>query len=168
MAPEIVTGWRPGVIGGITGGFGRYFARTMGFGAEFEAKVAGIVATVAVRDGPDDLVLSAWEGEAFAGGLLIDGAPAGRAPGWAQLRTFIVTAPGQGLGRRLMGVAMAHLDARGLACTLETIAGLDPARRLYEAHGFTLAAEAEDRTWGRPVREQRFDRPAGGLPGSGG
>ncbi len=40
---------------------------------------------------------------------------------------------------------------------LYTFAGLDSARRLYEQAGFKLKEEQEANTWGRPMREQRFE-----------
>jgi hypothetical protein len=39
---------------------------------------------------------------------------------------------------------------------LTTFAGLDAARALYERHGFVLAEERTERTWGEPVTEQKF------------
>jgi hypothetical protein len=39
---------------------------------------------------------------------------------------------------------------------LWTFEGLDAARHLYESQGFCLAEEKEDRTWGKPIKEQKF------------
>jgi hypothetical protein len=41
---------------------------------------------------------------------------------------------------------------------LNTFAGLDAARRLYERAGFVLTQQQTDTTWGIPVEEQRFER----------
>ncbi|MEO1687568.1 MAG: GNAT family N-acetyltransferase [Pseudomonadota bacterium] len=157
---EIARGYRPALIGEIAAAHARWYAAHWGFGLAFEAKVAAGLAEYMSRAGDDDLTLSAWEGETFAGSLIVDAHdPACRA-GEAHLRWFIAVKPGAGLGKRLMGEATAWLDARGLACFLDTFAGLDAARRLYEAHGFALAREASDRTWGVTVTEQRFERPS--------
>jgi hypothetical protein len=40
---------------------------------------------------------------------------------------------------------------------LNTFAGLDAARALYEQAGFRLVQEVEAQTWGRVMREQRFE-----------
>lgn len=151
----------PGLIGEIAATHGRYYAREWGFGAVFEAKVAWDCAEFMLRAGEDDLILSASAGDRFAGSLILDTHDP-EAPGLSHLRWFIVTdaAGGRGLGRRLMGEAMTWLDTQDLGCFLTTFAGLDVARRLYEAHGFHLTHEDTGETWGSPVTEQRFDRPA--------
>lgn len=159
MSVEIREGWVPGAVGEIAAAHGRYYAEHWDFGPVFESKVAGGLAAFAGRMGADDLMLTAWKGADFAGSLVID-ANDPAAGGLDQLHWFFVAAPGRGLGARLMERAMAHVDARGRACVLETFAGLDAARRLYERHGFVLTDETEARTWGTPVREQRFERPA--------
>jgi len=52
---------------------------------------------------------------------------------------------------RRTGRRLVHLD---------TFAGLDAARALYERAGFRLVAEQAGETWGRVVTEQRFERHA--------
>jgi len=157
---EIRRGHPPALIGEIVAAHARWYAAHWGFGLAFEAKVAAALAEYMARAGEDDLTLSAWDGEAFAGSLIVDAHDPACRPGEAHLRWFIAARPGSGLGRRLMAEATAWLNARSLACFLDTFAGLDAARRLYEAHGFALVAEAPDRTWGVEVTEQRFERPA--------
>ena len=62
-----------------------------------------------------------------------------------------------GLGHRLLAKGLANLRAAGLlGAYLDTFAGLDAARRVYEKAGFRQISEAEGDTWGTPVREQRF------------
>lgn len=155
-------GWTPGLIGEIAAAHARYYAPNWGFGPGFEATVAEGAAAFFRRAGEGDLALSARTlAGGFAGSLILDAHdPAARPPGTAHLRWFIAAQPGAGLGRALMAEAMAWLDARGLACWLDTFRGLDAARRLYEAQGFVLVTEAEAETWGRRVVEQRFERPA--------
>ena len=41
---------------------------------------------------------------------------------------------------------------------LTSFRGLDPARALYERHGFRLVEEREAGSWGTSVLEQRFER----------
>lgn len=158
MTIRLETGPRPGLIGEIAAHHGRYYAANWGFGTFFEAKVARECAEFASRARDPDLVLSAWEGDAFAGSLILDFHDP-EAPGLAHLRWFIVTRPGAGLGNRMMNAAMAHLDARAIPCFLTTFAGLDAARALYDRCGFRLATEQEAESWGVRVREQRFERP---------
>ncbi len=69
---------------------------------------------------------------------------------------------GEGYGRRLLEAALSFVDRRNHPEThLWTFAGLDAARRLYEANGFTLVEERPGAQWGQEVREQRFVRKRG-------
>lgn len=158
-APTFTEGWMPGLIGEIASAHARYYSAAWGFGAFFEGKVATGLSGFVARMEADDLLLSVREGGGFGGAITIDlHDPEGG--GLAHLRWFIVTAPGRGHGRALMARAMAHLDRHGRACYLDTFAGLDPARHLYEAHGFRLTRESVADNWGSDVTEQRFERPA--------
>jgi GNAT superfamily N-acetyltransferase len=89
--------------------------------------------------------------------IVIDGDLAARE---AHLRWFIVdeSLRGMGVGRVLLERAMAFVDAHYDETYLWTFKGLDAARHLYEAAGFTLAEESEGRQWGSVVVEQRFVR----------
>jgi len=160
MTVTLHTAYRPGLIGDIAAAHARHYATHWNFGVYFEAKVARDCAAFAERAGVGDLILSAWQGETFAGSLILDAHDPDAPAGWAHLRWFIVTSPGHGLGARLMESAMAFLDDRNLPCYLTTFAGLDAARRLYERCGFALTDEREAETWGIRVREQWFERPA--------
>jgi ribosomal protein S18 acetylase RimI-like enzyme len=158
---RLQTGVHPGLIGEIAAHHGRYYAANWGFGTFFEAKVATECAAFLSRARSPDLTLSARDGDAFAGSLILDFHDPD-APDIAHLRWFIVARSGHGLGQRMMTAAMAHLDAAGRPCFLTTFQGLDAARALYERHGFTLTAEVEAESWGIRVTEQRFDRPPRG------
>ena len=160
MPITIASTYRPGLIGGIASAHARYYAEHWDFGVYFEAKVATESAAFMARAGADDLVLSAWEGEGFAGSLIVDAHDTQAPSGMAHLRWFIVTVPGQGLGAKMIERAMDWLDARALPCFLTTFRGLDAARALYERHGFVLTDETEAETWGTRVAEQRFERRA--------
>jgi len=48
-----------------------------------------------------------------------------------------------------------HLDLQ--VVYLNTLAGLDAARALYERAGFRLVREIDAQTWGRAMHEQRFE-----------
>lgn len=160
MTAAFERGWRPGVIGDIVVAHGRYYARDWGFGAFFEAKVAGELAAFVGRYDPArDLLLAARRNEDFLGAVVVDGSDPELAPGQAHLRWFITTgaARGTGLGGRLMAEAMSFLARSGAdGCYLTTFAGLHAARRLYERHGFVLTEETQADSWGVVVREQRF------------
>lgn len=156
-----VSGWRPGVVGEIVRLHARFYAEAWGFGPEFEAKVAAGLADFLPRcDRPRSALFTAWTGTRCVGSVAIDGEDAQARPHEAHLRWFIVSSDvrGQGVGAHLMRQAMTFLRTSELAtCWLDTFAGLDAARALYERHGFVLVREAEAASWGRSVREQRFE-----------
>jgi GNAT superfamily N-acetyltransferase len=182
MAGEIeIGGYGPGALGRIVELHADYYARHWGFGPYFEAKVAGDLADFLSRgesggESADDRLWCARAAGRLVGAIAIDGANAARAGKWGQtlisaaappdpgetgahLRWFIVeeALQGAGLGARLLDGALAFCRARGFASVyLWTFAGLDAARRLYEARGFRLAEEAPAETWGTRVVEQRF------------
>ncbi|KPF46910.1 helix-turn-helix domain-containing GNAT family N-acetyltransferase [Rhizobium sp. AAP43] len=160
---EIVTGYHPGLIAGITGMHIAYYADTAGFGRSFEAVVASGLADFCSRlDHAENEVWTVMRGGRILGSLAIDGQDL--APGVAHLRWFILDASlrGLGFGRRLMAQALAFVDARPFERTdLWTFEGLHAARHLYEAHGFVLAEQYAGDQWGRDVQEQRFTRWAG-------
>ena len=94
--------------------------------------------------------------DATVGSVAIDGRA--RENG-AHLRWFIVDdrLRGGGVGAALIDSALAFCRQRAFdSVYLWTFAGLDAARRLYEARGFRLEQEVEAETWGRRVREQKF------------
>lgn len=156
----IAAGYQPGVVGRITEMHALAYARTSGFGRAFEAVVGGGLAEFAGRlDDPRNEIWAATRGGEVVGSVAIDGEDMG--PGVAHLRWFIVddALRGGGVGTRLLDAALAFADAQGVAETqLWTFAGLDAARRLYEARGFVLAEERPGSQWGSEVLEQRFVR----------
>lgn len=156
-------GYHPGVIADIVGLHARYYSQHHGFGAPFETLVATELAEfVSAHDPERDLLLSAVDGEALMGAIVIDHTVSAAGEG-AKLRWFVVSdaARGRGLGRALMERAMAFCDANAYApVTLSTFAGLDAARHLYEAFGFKLMKEATIDRWHGGVGEQIFVRGA--------
>lgn len=160
-AVTIESGYRSGMIGRSTEMHAAFYRR-VGFGAYFEAQVAaGLAAFVQRLDRPVNGLWSAVESGRIVGTVAIDGEDLNA--GLAHLRWFIVDdgQRGGGTGRRLLSEALSFCDRTGFTEThLWTFKGLDAARHLYEANGFTLDDEQPGRQWGEEVTEQRFVRKA--------
>lgn len=157
----IAEGYAPGLIGRIVEMHASYYSRLAGFGAVFEALVAGGLADFAPRLGnPRNAIWHARKDDRIVGGIAIDGEDLGE--GLGHLRWFIVDdgIRGAGVGKALIREAMAFCDRQGFREThLWTFKGLDAARGLYESHGFSLAEEYRGDQYGAEVLEQRFTRP---------
>jgi len=157
---EIVTGYRPGMIGRIAEMHGRYYAEHYQFGYFFEAKVAAGLAEFAGRlEQADNQIWLAMDKGVIVGSVAIDGQDLG--DNQAHLRWFILdeSCQGSGVGNRLLTEAMRFCDQRGFRATqLWTFSGLNAARRLYERFGFTLTNEWQGDQWGATMTEQQFSR----------
>jgi GNAT superfamily N-acetyltransferase len=153
-----IDGYVPGSIGRIVEMHGTYYARNWRLGPVFEAQVARELGELMERfDAKRDGFWIARDGDEVAGCVAIDGRGA---PAAARLRFFIVdeSRRGTGLGARLMRAALEFCrDAGFHSVFLTTFAGLDAARKLYERHGFVLAGQKPDRSWGAEVLAQRFE-----------
>lgn len=153
---RVHTGWFPGLVGDIAALHARHYAASHGFGAPFEAKVAAELGAFLARPhGPGDFFRAAEEGGRALGSLAIEDEGEGR----AHLRWFILDGAlrGQGLGRRWMGEALAHIRARGFRETyLWTLEGLPAAAKLYAEAGFLEAERVTGTQWFRPVTELRL------------
>ena len=150
----------PGIVADIVGAHARHYAQAWSFGMKFEVKVAADLAGFLLNMNRDrDLLLVAKRtDERFLGSIAIDGVDHGDRG--AHLRWFIVAPEAQrtGLGKQLLDRALGFCRERDYRrIYLYTFAGLDSARRLYEQAGFKLGEEQDANTWGRPMREQRFD-----------
>lgn len=160
-----LTGYAPGDIGRVVALHADYYAARWDFGRAFEAKVAAeLGAFLAGFDAERDGFWVARLDGQLIGSLSIHGRdPGGRDTdqGDARLR-FFITDPafqGRGVGTKLMDAAMEFCDGAGFKRVwLSTFEGLDPARRLYERHGFRLTDTHPGDQWGREVREQTFER----------
>ena len=155
---NVQVGFLPGCIGKVVELHGTYYAQTVGFGVEFETKVARELSEFALRYEPlrDGLWL-ALEGSEVHGSIVIDGIRA-QTEG-AHLRWFITSDShrGKGVGRALLGAALEFCRTRPYSKVyLWTFDQLPAARHLYEQHGFTLELEKRGTTWGKEVNEQRF------------
>lgn len=157
---DIRIGYVPGCIGRITTLHALYYARTVGFGLPFEARVASeLAAFCASYDGHRDGLWLAERDGAIVGSIAIDGARYAEAG--AHLRWFIAAddVRGTGAGGRLLDDAMGFCNARGYRDVyLWTFDGLHAARHLYEKHGFVLRREHRGTQWGKAVDEQLFTR----------
>lgn len=157
---DIVTGYRPGMIGRITQMHGEYYAKHYEFGHFFESKVASGLAEFSGRlEKPCNRVWLAVQGEQIVGSVAIDGEDLGNNE--AHLRWFILddSCRGSGVGRRLLNEAMSFCDSQNFAAVrLWTFSGLNAARRLYESFGFTLDKAWQGDQWGRMMTEQQFSR----------
>jgi len=153
-------GYLPGCIGRLVEMHATCYARTAGFGAAFETRVATELSEFCLRYEParDGLWL-ATEGDAIHGAIAIDGSHAPETG--AHLRWFIASDQrrGRGVGSRLLAAALAFCEARAYRRVyLWTFDELHAARHLYEKHGFRLARAQRGAQWGREVNEQLFTR----------
>jgi GNAT superfamily N-acetyltransferase len=159
-ASAIVRGFWPGLLGDVIALQARYYADAWKFGSFFEAKLARAMAAFHGRYDPrQDVILSTQEGERATGSITIDGSDPEAPDGLLHLRWFILGggSRGRGIGRALLDESLAFARATGRpGVYLWTFAGLDAARRLYDAAGFQLVEEHAGETWGTRVTEQRF------------
>jgi GNAT superfamily N-acetyltransferase len=152
-------GYLPECIGRITAMHAAYYSEQVGFGVQFEAKVARELAEFCLRydQARDGLWLAIGSG-GIQGSIAIDGSHA--AERGAHLRWFIMEggARGRGLGRELLGAAIEFCRSRDYRRVyLWTFDGLAAARHLYESAGFRLAFQERGTQWGTEVDEQRFE-----------
>lgn len=156
---SIERGYIPGAIGRVAELHGVYYHEHWGFDLFFEAKVASELSDFLMRhDTERDGFWIARSGSLIEGSISIDGLHA-ETEG-AHLRWFIVSdaARGRGAGGRLITEAIDFCRDKGYpSIYLWTFGGLEPARHLYEKHGFELVEQRQGSQWGREVLEQRFE-----------
>jgi peptidyl-dipeptidase Dcp len=78
----------------------------------------------------------------------------------AQLRYFILDPHyrGIGLGKKLAGLYMDYLDEKNFKSSyLLTTHELFAAAHIYKKIGFVLTEETESTSFGKPLKEQRYD-----------
>jgi GNAT superfamily N-acetyltransferase len=162
MSLTIAESYRPGAIGAITQMHARYYGAHWGFGLFFEAMVASELAAFFSRfNDRTDRIWLALSGEEIVGSLIVDGGEPEAAEFGAQVRLFFLEEAyqGQGVGREMMGRAVAFCDGFPYQRSyLTTFEGLAHARRIYDASGYRLVTTQRDRTWGVEVKEQLFER----------
>ncbi len=153
----IRTTLKPGDIGYITYMHGAIYEREHGFGVSFEAYVAyGLYEFYKNYDPQKDRVWIAEHNNRIVGFLLL----MHRENDSAQLRFFILENDyrGIGLGKKMIGLYIDFLKERNyktsyLWTTNEQIA----AAIIYKKLGFTLMEELESTSFGKPLKEQRYD-----------
>ena len=149
----------PGAIGRIIELHATYYSQNWNFDLFFEARVASELSAFLNRfDGERDGFWIARMNEEIVGSLAVDGIEGATKGG--RLRWFIVDPrhQGCGIGKMLLQKAIRFCQNVGFRrLYLTTFVGLQAARGLYEAHGFTLCEEREGDHWGRTMREQTFE-----------
>lgn len=157
---KISSGYQPGLVGRVAEMHAAFYSKHSGFGQFFESQVATGVAEFAGRlNQPCNRIWAATHNDRIVGSIAIDGQDLGNNE--AHLRWFILDdgCRGSGVGRQLLGEAVAFCDQYGFAAIqLWTFKGLDAARRLYESFGFELTHEEQGNQWGTAVTEQQFTR----------
>lgn len=163
---HLIEGNRPGLIGEIVRWHGLYYVRSLGWPVVFEALCAEQLGEIAKHLGKreDVAAFSAWRGDIFLAGVIMDARPSGRRG--ARLRFFIASdiARGRGIGSQVLARGLAWVDCRGdSAAWLTTVAGLAESAHLYKKHGFQLLEERVDSTWGAEHVEQLWERTRAGF-----
>jgi GNAT superfamily N-acetyltransferase len=159
MSISINKGYIPGCIGRVSELHALYYSNLVGFGLNFEAKVARELAEFCSRydEQRDGLWLATLAGR-IHGSIAIDGLHA--QDEGAHLRWFITSNEirGTGIGTSLLSSAMDFCRVKGYRrIYLWTFSGLDAARHLYEKFGFELVKQQRGSQWGVEVDEQRFE-----------
>ena len=154
-----LSGYVPGGIGRVAELHAVYYSKHWGFGLFFESKVATELSEFLNRfnDAHDGFWLATVGGD-IVGSIAIDGMTSDREG--AHLRWFIVAPDyqGRGVGSILIRKAIEFCrNAHFNRVYLWTFAGLDPARHLYEKHGFSVCEEHQGHQWGMSVTEQMFE-----------
>ena len=152
---------RAGDLGWVVQSHGELYAREYGWGAQFEALVAHIVA-----DFVDRLELArerCWIAERRGenvGSVFVVKHP--DRPGVARLRLLLVhpSARGLGIGRRLVDECTRFArDAGYHTLSLWTHAELSAARKIYAAAGYTMIGEEVHDHFGRPLTAETWEMP---------
>jgi len=153
---SIRTELRPGDIGYVIYMHGDLYQREYGYGIPFETYVAKGLCEFYEMYNPDrNRVWVCEHNQSMIGFLLL--MDRGKA---AQLRYFLIQPEyrGIGLGSRLISMYMDFLQECGYRGSyLWTTHELNTAAFLYKRVGFKLTEEKESNTFGKPLREQRYD-----------
>ncbi|HEY1476911.1 MAG TPA: GNAT family N-acetyltransferase [Chthoniobacterales bacterium] len=167
---NVTGGYMPGAIGAIVSLHARHYAGGLDLGLAFEAKIAMELSSfLMTMDPAQDLLLLATVHGTIVGSLAIDGH--GSRVGEAQLRWFVVHPlydPDE-VCSALLDEALGFASERNYRrIVLWTKAGSDVALKVAGDRGFQLVSETENRDWGRPLRQQRFELVAWNRSGKTG
>jgi DNA-binding MarR family transcriptional regulator/GNAT superfamily N-acetyltransferase len=147
--PILLRGLQVGDIGLIASRQGQLYAQEYGWDETFEALVAEIGARFVQKFDPKwERCWVAEQGGRIVGSVFV----VRKSPRVAQLRLLYVdpVTRGQGLGARLVDECLRFARSKGYrSMMLWTNAGLDAARRIYEARGFVLQKEERHRSFGK-------------------
>ena len=153
---SIRTDLRPGDIGYVTYMHGTLYSKEYNYELQFESYVAKGLCEFYEKYNPERSRIWACEhNNRMIGFLLL--MDRGKA---AQLRYFLIEPAyrGFGLGAKLLNLYMDFLRECGYKESyLWTTHELDTAAHLYKRLGFKLSEEKESTSFGKPVREQRYD-----------
>ena len=153
---SIRTQLKPGDIGYIIYMHGALYGKEYGYGVQFETYVAkGLCEFYEKYDSTRNRVWVCEHKDKIIGFLLL--MDRGES---AQLRYFLIEPEyrGIGLGSRLMNLYMDFLRNCGYQKSyLWTTHELTTAANLYKRFGFQLTEEKESTSFGKTLREQRYD-----------
>jgi GNAT superfamily N-acetyltransferase len=145
----------PGDLGMVVHLHGVIYAREYGLDTTFEPYVARPLADF-VLSGKGRLWIAEDEGGRCVGSVALVDAE----EGVGQLRWFLLTpeARGSGLGKRLLGEAIAYARQRGFGRVyLWSFTDLGAALHLYERAGFRTTETKTGFIWGAERTEVRMD-----------
>jgi GNAT superfamily N-acetyltransferase len=153
----IRTELNPGDIGYVIYLHGWLYKKEYNYGIEFENYVAaGLHEFYSQYNSLKDRVWICEHNGRMIGFLLL----MHRDKNIAQLRYFLLEPNyrGIGLGKKLMELYMEFYYSCGYQSSyLWTTNELPAAASLYTRHGFQLTQEKESTTFGKPLKEQRYD-----------
>lgn len=147
---------RPGDLGYITHLHGALYTKEYNYGIQFEAYVAKGLCEFYEKYSPqrNRVWVCEYNDRMIGFLLLMDRGES------AQLRYFLIEPEyrGIGLGSKLMKLYMEFLRECGYQQSyLWTTHELTTAANLYKRFGFQLTEEIESTSFGKPLREQRYD-----------
>ena len=153
---SIRTELQPGDVGYVTYLHGALYTKEYDYGIQFETYVAKGLCEFYEKYNPQKSRVWVCEhNDKIIGFLLL--MDRGEA---AQLRYFLIEPEyrGIGLGSKLMDLYMEFLHECGYRRSyLWTTHELTTAANLYKRFGFQLTEEIESTSFGKPLREQRYD-----------
>lgn len=156
-APVALRPHEPGDIGWIVSRHGALYAQEYGWDQSFEALVAEIAGNFLKSHDParERCFIAARVAERLGSAMVVR-----QSDGVAKLRLVLVepAARGSGLGRRLVGEAIAFARIAGYRrMTLWTNDILQAARAIYVGYGFRLVAEERHRSFGHDLVGQNWE-----------
>ncbi len=161
---QIRTADRPGDLGWIVQAHGEMYSREYGWSTAFEEMVAGIVGEYATDRDPERE--RAWIADVDRRRAGCVACMRGDEPTTAKLRVLLVDPEcrGLGLGATLVRTCLEFARRAGYTrMLLWTTDNLHSARKIYQAAGFRLVAEAPHKGFGREVIGQDWEVELGQL-----